>query len=1045
MSSRNTYTASLNPVVAVGGIGTPIPENWTNSSSQETQRKLWLECIPVLGNSDIGLFRYVHGITQSEFSWLDLLQNGATFITELHHLIQELRALSLAYQEGYRTLLRALAGVVFLGTPHSKAEDRGKWQNASLAVAKASRKIRSMSDEDLAALARSSLRFEQASVGVPILSIHETKETKVKLFKLWSKKILITTADFVKTESHFEEVLALDSDHNNLCNVDVETAQFQVICRFVEVSIEDSRLRVSQGSPNFETPSTLDDWSVVERECSNNGTQSTDTRAARGSLDPEFEIINPSTDASPEGTRSRFPPYFFVPVTRNHNFIAREEILLAIDEAFTLPRDLQPSTNHEPRTFALCGPGGIGKTQIAAEYVYARKNKFDTVFWIHADSLSKLREEFSRLATLLGLVDETSSDARDYAISLAIVKGWLANPERATGSTLKKSSWLLVVDNLDDTELLGDIWPLYGPGCVLFTSRDPLAKNSTVLADTGIDVPPFSQFESAGLLGKLTKRDGDSSGIHQRLGGIPLAIAQMASVIIRQDLTYKEFVENYDQEEARRELFQERFDTRNPYKKTVWSVWALENLKSGRTLLNILSMFDPDGVPEYILTRHVARLTLPDSFPREVSAYHRARTELLQSSLITKDSTAQNILVHRLIQDAARAKMDPDEYYMAFESALKLLSSVWPYESFGWRHGVQRWKVCKQLFQNVLSLRRAAVRLSSNGENISTRRVGIDLTLARLITDAGWYSHEVGFSLEAKPLLLQADELCTNLLRSLNDGKYEATMINVGTETNDPSFTLNHFKIFNEMMIRESGDQIHGKDKRLSISWNEVGNAYMMNKMWAEGEECFLKSISAARAQPNFEITDLSFPYVNLGLARWLMGRYDDAIIVLFKGLSDREKSYGSDDNHSFITGRFLFAIGNVLKSQGRLRESFAYHARALAQFEGTIGKNHHRTGDVHVKVAEHFLQQRKFQDAQKHLQEAMRIFRDRPEYKPEKARVLYKTSQVLRATGDTESADAMLYKAERIYDEVILPDSHKTAEGPMEQKMDDIITFWSR
>lgn len=40
------------------------------------------------------------------------------------------------------------------------------------------------------------------------------------------------------------------------------------------------------------------------------------------------------------------------------------------------------------------------------------------------------------------------------------------------------------------------------------------------------------------------------------------------------------------------------------------------------------------------------------------------------------------------------------------------------------------------------------------------------------------------------------------------------------------------------------------------------------------------------------------------------------------------------------------------------LDESLTYHKRALRQYENTIGKNHHRTGDVHIRIADHLLRE---------------------------------------------------------------------------------------
>lgn len=111
----------------------------------------------------------------------------------------------------------------------------------------------------------------------------------------------------------------------------------------------------------------------------------------------------------------------------------------------------------------------------------------------------------------------------------------------------------------------------------------------------------------------------------------------------------------------------------------------------------------------------------------------------------------------------------------------------------------------------------------------------------------------------------------------------------VGTETNDPAGTLKHFKIFNEMMMREIGDGPQGQDVRLAISWNELGNAYMMNAMWGKGEECFKKSMSTIKRVDDWSWISMSLPFVNLGYAYLMMGRLEDAERTLLEGLGHRE------------------------------------------------------------------------------------------------------------------------------------------------------------
>jgi tetratricopeptide (TPR) repeat protein len=123
----------------------------------------------------------------------------------------------------------------------------------------------------------------------------------------------------------------------------------------------------------------------------------------------------------------------------------------------------------------------------------------------------------------------------------------------------------------------------------------------------------------------------------------------------------------------------------------------------------------------------------------------------------------------------------------------------------------------------------------------------------------------------------------------------------IATEINEPYDALNYHRRFNAMMVQEMGDMSHGNDMRLAISWNELGNAYMLNDDWPSGEECFQKSINLMRQLDNFEEVSISLPVVNLGLAYWLQGRHKEAHDILLDGLKKREQAFGPDDRVSFM------------------------------------------------------------------------------------------------------------------------------------------------
>ncbi|KAL1638138.1 hypothetical protein SLS58_008975 [Diplodia intermedia] len=296
----------------------------------------------------------------------------------------------------------------------------------------------------------------------------------------------------------------------------------------------------------------------------------------------------------------------------------------------------------------------------------------------------------------------------------------------------------------------------------------------------------------------------------------------------------------------------------------------------------------------------------------------------------------------------------------------------------------------------------------------------------------------------------------------------------IASETNEPLAALAHFTSFNAMMKAEfdKTPQLVQRDMRLAISWNELGNAHMLNRQWARGESCYNRSIDTMRRLAFFNETNLSLPIVNLGLSFWLQGKLDEALDKLFAGLREREKAFGSEDRESFITGRFLHALGNVYADMGRREESLRFHRKSLLHYKSTLGNNHHRTADVCVKVAEHSIRMKQedtamygspelfaFVSAAKSfdidilstralLDHALKAYSNSKTYVPEKARALFKRSQVLKMMRSNKDAEETLQDATELYHEAVGKEESakgKKAEELADQDFVELIAFWSR
>jgi WD40 repeat protein len=169
-------------------------------------------------------------------------------------------------------------------------------------------------------------------------------------------------------------------------------------------------------------------------------------------------IVLVGSKPSPTPTPAADAP-FIVPFPRNADFVGREGDLARLHASLSGsgagPVGIRPA--------GLTGMGGIGKTQLAVEYVHRRREDYpDGIFWIDAAGL--LAEGFARLATDPRLRWAEPDRPRDEQIRAAFA----ALSSRPQG--------LLVLDNLPDPATIAV--PL-SPDCVpedlrcrlLFTTR----------------------------------------------------------------------------------------------------------------------------------------------------------------------------------------------------------------------------------------------------------------------------------------------------------------------------------------------------------------------------------------------------------------------------------------------------------------------------------------------------------------------------------------------------------------------------------------------
>src|SRR6202022_4271717 len=170
-----------------------------------------------------------------------------------------------------------------------------------------------------------------------------------------------------------------------------------------------------------------------------------------------------------------------VPYEQNPRFIGRVELLRTLH---TMLREEAPR-QHNHRV-ALYGIGGVGKTQTAVAYVYERQTEYEGIYWINAENEASLHLGFNAIAMETGCAKHmNNSDLKSLAKAVLM---WLK----------QQRSWLVVIDNLDQIELINGLLPHRSPGQhTLITTRNP---NAIGIPARGLEVTPPNIREAADML-----------------------------------------------------------------------------------------------------------------------------------------------------------------------------------------------------------------------------------------------------------------------------------------------------------------------------------------------------------------------------------------------------------------------------------------------------------------------------------------------------------------------------------------------------------------
>ncbi|SPQ20325.1 4196d626-36d8-43bd-9a53-2dcfe937b147 [Thermothielavioides terrestris] len=633
----------------------------------------------------------------------------------------------------------------------------------------------------------------------------------------------------------------------------------------------------------------------------------------------------------------------------------------------------------------------MGKTEIAVEYAHSHRADFDAVLWVNGASEEKLNAGFRDIAVKLGLQDET--DPRDDPIATReIVKAWLSKPVRVQYPGPQEQEpdvkWLLVFDNADDPDLLTDFWPHDRVGSILVTSRNPLK------------------------------------------------------------LSLKEFLERYDKDAK---SFQELPVPGLTKDQTIASTWNIESLPSpARALLRVLSVLDPDAIPEDILTTGVSGVDL-EHYPKTEKEYIDAREELLKSSLVSWNRDLGFLKIHRLVQDVVREKMSLDELRAAYNAAVTLVSAVWPFLDDSNLNKVDRMRKVQRCLPQVAALK--AVLQEKTPSVLQP-----DIKISALLNETSWYYilQPSGYGLHDGEEFAVLSERVLDSFAGEKDEEHWTKLLAdsyryqgiTGTYKNSQAAVTNCKKWLSVLVdrIEKYGDQ--ADVKTLPIAYNEIGMALMRVPDLEEAKKSWIMSCETLEKVTDPGELVFPFPWVHRALvAAYYSEDLDSAESLIAPILKKREEKLGVDDTTTIETGLILAFMGNIRRLQGKADEAYEFRKRAVSVLKVTCGENSVQASMAYYRLAVDEFERGGFEKSCSLLAKCASFYGEIPWYKPEAARSAWKHGRALQAMGGSENqveARKLLDEAMRLRHELV-PDDGRPEPELVDDDWDRLVYYFFR
>ncbi len=677
----------------------------------------------------------------------------------------------------------------------------------------------------------------------------------------------------------------------------------------------------------------------------------------------------------------RLPEQWNVP-PKNNNFIGRRKLLKQLEDHFS-----QKTT---PAILTAChGLGGIGKTQVALEFVWQHYKKYNGVVWFNAESRDRLQNDYISLGRELNIIcDDDNINTEERA---RYVKHWLQHPSR--------DGWLLVNDNADNYKSIRELLPTKG-GKILITSRHTADWPHEISIDV-FTIEESSAYVQKVLDTSISERDIiQIETLAETLGRLPLALAQATAYIKRTKMSISRYLELYEQK--KRDLLNSKI-LPSDYSSSVFITWdiTMEAIRKesllAASLLNSCAYLASNDIPNFLLEKFANN---PENNPNS-EIFEEALGTLNFYSMLAINEQNRSSSMHRLVQEVIRLKWR-DENKNNLMDIFNLLIVSFPY----YRKTLADYAKKRQLLPHLEAFLTHLDAWQQEEHLLEKdREKGYLLHLLIYIAD-GYRS--IGNSEKERELLERALPIAKRHY-GLAHPNVAIILANLGKAYMKLGDTHKSWKFLKRaLIIAEINYSFDGPEVASTLT--NLGELYRTLGDIQKSRESLERALEINERHYGPDHSNVAATLTNLGELYRTLGNIQESRESLERALKINERHYGPDHPEVAAT---LTNLGELYRALGNTQESRESLERALKINERHYGPDHPNVAATLLNLGELYRTLGNIQESRESLKRALEINERHygPDH-PEVAATLTNLGELYRTLGNTQESRESLERA---------------------------------